>query len=191
MSLQVPEHFKTYRVMGFDPGLVNAGVSIIDIDYRTRRLLSVMAFTLTPIKLPVYQDLYPGDEESPINRIYRLTSAFRYLLEYYKPCAVTSEDAFYSPKMPSAYGTLRDVIMAVRNETHMYNYNVPFILIEPRAVKKVVGAGIDGVDKKELVREAIRRKTEIMSVLQVDLNCLDQHAVDAIAVAYAVLFDHH
>lgn len=191
MSLQVPEHFKTFRVMGFDPGLVNAGVSIIDVDYRTRKLVSVTAFTLIPSKLPVYQDLYPGEEESPINRIYRLTSAFRYLLDFYQPCTVTSEDAFYHPQMPNAYGSLKDVIMAIRNETRMYNYNVPFVLIEPRAVKKVVGAGIDGVDNKQLMREAIRRKIEIMSVLQVDLNSLDQHAVDAIAVAYAVLFGYH
>lgn len=188
MSLHVPEHFKIFRVMGFDPGLVNAGVSIIDVDYTTKRLVSVTAFTLIPARLDTYQNVYPGIDDSPINRIYRLTAAFRYLLEFYNPCAVASEDAFYHPKMPNAYGVLRDVIMAVRNETHSYNYNIPFVLIEPRAVKKVVGAGIDGVDKKQLVKEAIRRKAEIMSVMQVDLNLLDQHAIDAIAVAYSMLF---
>lgn len=191
MSLHVPQHFKIYRVIGFDPGLTNAGVSIIDVDYTTKKLISVTAFTLVPAKLETYQNIYPGDEDSPINRIYRLTSAFRQLLEYYQPCLVASEDAFYHPQMPNAYGVLKDVIMAIRNETHMFNYNVPFVLIEPRAVKKVVGAGIDGVDKKQLVKEAIRRKVEITSVLQVDLNCLDQHSIDAIAVAYAALFGYH
>lgn len=187
MSLHVPEHFKVFRVMGFDPGLTNAGVSVIDVDYKTRKLLSVTALTLVPHKLNQHQDIYPGDPDSAINRIYRLRSALRCLLEYYNPCAFASEDAFYHPLMPNAYGVLKDVIMAIRAEVYSYNYNVPFILIEPRAVKRLVGAGIDGTDKKELMREAIRRKIDIMSVLHVDLNILDQHAVDAIAVAYSML----
>jgi hypothetical protein len=124
MSLHVPEHFKIFRVMGFDPGLVNAGVSVIDVDYTTKRLMSVTAFTLVPAKLETYQNLYPGIDDSPINRIYRLTAAFRYLLEFYNPCAVASEDAFYHPKMPNAYGVLNNKYpLYVKGADHYYNPN--------------------------------------------------------------------
>jgi Holliday junction resolvasome RuvABC endonuclease subunit len=185
MYLMVPEHFKIYRIIGIDPGLNNLGVAIFDIDYSTRTIVRIEAFTLINDKLIDNTGL---DEEHYSERnikLYKLKDNLQSSLKYIKPCMIACESPFYSSFRPTAYAALVEVIRIIQLAILEYNSNVPFYTVEPLLVKKQVGAGM--TKGKQDVKSAIMNKPDLINVLVNDINSLDEHSIDAIAVGYTFL----
>lgn len=187
MPLIIPDHYRTYRIMGIDPGLNNTGVSTFDVEAGTDRIVAISAFTLINDKLVNHTGL---DEETHTERyikLYKLKHALQMALAYTGPCWVACEAPFYNRLRPTAYAPLVEVVNQLYAALIEFNPNIGFTLFPPLTVKKIVGARSiknDTEKGKIEVKDAIQRVPEIMSVLQTPIQTLSEHAIDSIAVGY-------
>jgi Holliday junction resolvasome RuvABC endonuclease subunit len=185
MSLIMPVNYNNIRLLGIDPGVNNTGIAIFDLDFFHKKILSIEAYTLVNSKLPNYTGL---DEEFFPERtvkLYKLKAAINYVLNSVNPCIVACESPFYNRLRPMAYGSLLEVLNAIHVSIIEYNHNVQFYTIEPLLVKKTIGAGM--MKGKVDVKDSMLKRNDIMSVLKNNIDALDEHSIDAIAVGYSFL----
>ena len=185
MPLYIPESYCSTRMVCFDPGLNTTGVSIFDVDSRTKEVLSVLAYT---IHTGWVRDVTGLDTEllsERTHKLYKLCDAVQQTLHCYGPSIVGCEAPFYNRMMPMAFVSLSEVVNMLRHTTLQYNCNIPFFLVEPQLVKK--GVGVAGKKGKQVVMDAICNIPEIMRSLSAPIETLDEHAIDAIAVGWSLL----
>lgn len=185
VTLYIPESYNSSRLVCFDPGLNTTGVSVFDVDSRTKRVSSVYAYTIYNDKLG---DVTGLDSEILTERtfkLYKLCQGIHNAIDYFKPSIVGCEAPFYNRLMPMAFVSLSEVVSMIRHTVIQYNYNIPFYLVEPQKVKQ--GVGVAGKKGKQVVMDAIRNIPELMDNLTTPLDSLDEHAVDAIAVGWSML----
>ena len=185
MQLIIPDTYSVYKVLGIDPGLNNTGIAIFTIDCVSNSILNIDAFTLINDKLSDYTGL---DEEQYTERtikLYKLQEAVNHVLAFNNPIAVGCEAPFYNRFRPMAYGALLEVVNNIFASIIKYNPNILFHLLEPLLVKKIVGAGF--MKGKISVKESVAKIPELVNVTSQDLNTLDEHSIDAIAVGYSML----
>ena len=185
MPLHIPECYRSTRMVCFDPGLNTTGVSIFDVDSRTKEVLSVFAYTIYTGQVRDVTELDSEILSERAQKLYRLCGAIQQTLDLYGPAIVGCEAPFYHPRMPMAFVSLSEVVSMLRHTALQYNYNIPFFLVEPQLVKK--GVGVAGKKGKQVVMDAICNIPEIMRVLSVPIETLDEHAIDAIAVGWSLL----
>lgn len=176
-SMHVPS-----TIVGIDPGSETLGVCILSFD-AAFTLIKVEAATYRGSKLPVRDDirLTHGDRAARIQAHY--DNLLGILLQY-QPIVVTCESPFFMAARPQAYGALTEVVTMIRNALQTYRPNLDLGLIDPPSVKKAVGA--KGNADKVGVREAILRMVgQIPFVGPITLDRLDEHSLDAFAVAYS------
>ena len=185
MSLYIPESYRSTRMVCFDPGLNTTGVSVYDIDSRTKEVLSIYAYTIYTDRTRDATGLDTEILTERSHKLYKLCGAIQHTLAEYNPSIVGSEAPFYNRLMPMAFVSLSEVVSMLRHTTLQYNYNIPFYLVEPQLVKK--GVGVAGKKGKQVVMDAICGVPEIMRALTVPVEGLDEHAIDAIAVGWSML----
>lgn len=166
-------------IMGIDPGSNTLGISLISVDVVERRIIATHAHTITGERLggSEWVAALHGD------RFRRIDNLGQYLHAYlckHAPLCVAVEAPFFNPRRPYAYGVLMEVMAEIRAIVRLYDYWQTPYLIDPSSVKNAVGA--PGNAKKEVVRDAIFEITELNPIM--DLGTLDEHSLDAIAVAY-------
>lgn len=189
MPLYLPEQYVTYRIIGIDPGLSNTGVSVFTIDYATGKILSIFAFTIVNDKLPDRTNLDPEIVIERTIKLYKLRDGIEWVLATYNPAYVVCEAPFYNRFMPMAFGALLEVVGMVHSAILQWNNNVGFHTVAPLLVKKLINTKAvknDTLKGKELVKKAVFEIPEIMNVLEVPLDSLSEHAIDAIAVGYSL-----
>lgn len=185
MPLYTPEHFKNYNILAIDPGLNRTGISIYGLDMTKSVITDITSFTLVNEKLPdeiEFEELYHPER---VFKLYRLKHAFTNVLLNYRPIAVVSESPFYSSFRPSAYASLVEVISHLHDCVINCNPNTLFRSVEPMVVKKTIGASLSS--NKGSVKDAVMGNKTIMDVMTIDINSLDEHAIDSIAVGYTFL----
>lgn len=185
MPLMIPEQYLNYRIVSIDPGSIHLGISVFDIDLRERQLKSIEAFTIHTEKLPNYTGL---DEEyfgERLIKLHKLKMRIAELIYQLQPQAVACESPFYNRLRPMAYGVLLETLSYIHTAVIEVNPLIFFKTIEPLLAKKAVGAGI--MKGKVDVRVCIESNPLLMSVLRTDIDTLDEHALDSIAVGLAFL----
>ena len=168
------------NLVGIDPGSTSAGVSIMSVDVETEAILSTTAFTLHLDKLGGNEwmsELY-GDR---FKRIAKLKECLIRIYQEHHPLCISVESPFFNRFRPQAYGVLMEVMSTIRDSVFAYDMWMAPYLIDPSSVKNAVGAG--GAAKKEVVQMRILGLNDLNPI--VDLNTLDEHSLDAIAVNYA------
>lgn len=185
MSLIVPDQYKSFTILGIDPGLNNTGVAVFQIDAYSRMIQSIVAFTINTNRLV---DTTGIDDELHTDRIiklYKLKQSIQTTIAQVNPVVIACESAFYNPKFPMAYPALVEAIDFIQSAAIEVNGNIVFRTIEPKVIKKIVGAGMD---KGKLdVKAAVANTPSLMQALQMNLELLDQHSIDAIAIGYTFL----
>ena len=188
MSLEIPEHYKQYVILGIDPGM-KTGVGALTIDYATNTLLKTEAYTIKVDRLydrsGVEEDVHGERKVNLIN----LQHAVTHYLEQYHPSEVAIEAPFYNRLMPMAYGSLMEVVTMVISSVTAFDTNIRITMYPPMSVKKLIGAKAVARDTEKgkiLVKMAISRIPEIMNTLQHDLDELSEHAIDGVAIAYTL-----
>lgn len=185
MSLIIPESFKIFRIMGIDPGLNNLGIALFDIEYQTRKILRLEAFTLVNDKLKDDSGLDLESHAERTVKLMKLRFALLNIMQMNNPFAVACESPFFNRLRPTAYAALVEVTRLIHTTVIDYNSNTIFRTVEPLLVKKHIGAGME--TGKLDVKRAVSIRPELMSVLVNNLDRLDEHSVDAIAVGYTFL----
>lgn len=180
----IPEHYRRANLISFDPGIHTTGTACVTFDTSNGTLLSITAKTFKTDRL----NFYTGFEQEALGLrsvlLERLSLAAHNEFMIYRPWAIGCESPFYNPGMPGAYGSLTEVVSTLQTTANRYNPNIPFDLLSPQNVKKAIG--VAGKKGKGVVREALAALPNVCNVLTEPLSSLDEHSLDAIAVAIAM-----
>jgi Holliday junction resolvasome RuvABC endonuclease subunit len=180
--LRMPAHSASIiSIIGIDPGSTCLGTSILWVDLSTMKIIASSAKTFRGDRLG--QELWTaelfGDR---IGRIASLEEELVHLFRHVQPYMIASESPFMSMRRPQAYGALTEVICAIRRAVMRYDMWKTLYLIDPPTVKKAVGAS--GNADKEQVKSKLMALPDLQYSGDIPIARLDEHSVDALAVAY-------
>jgi Holliday junction resolvasome RuvABC endonuclease subunit len=171
----------TYSI-ALDPGS-NLGVSIFGLDVYTLDIVSIDAFTMR-------RNLLLNCDDDTVEQIgerqIRLNEQYRRLVDLfnlYHPIAIASESPYFNARMPTAFSSLVECMSMLRSAVASYNAFYSLYTIDPSSIKKTVGA--NGIAKKDAIKVAVSN-LPIITKLNTNINILDEHAIDAIAVNYTM-----
>ena len=177
-------------LLGIDPGSSTLGVAILEINSITFSLVATTAYTIEATKLELFDrlDLRLPERE---RRLRAISKAISLCLEDYKPLTLAIESPFFNSRKPSAYAVLIETMYVLKQTARAYDLNLPIIEVDPPTAKKAIGVRrLKAKERrrlklttKDLVREALLPLTALK--LTSDINSLDEHSLDAIAVAYS------
>ncbi len=189
MTLFINEGISDYKVVGLDPGGDTFGVSLLSFDEQTKLITVQTAFTVKAIhRKDHYRRLEFIHGEPVAKRLYirdRLYCFFNEAMPNYVQC-----EGPYMGSFIKTFASLTSCVESVAREALIqYNSEIPMDIQEPMRIKKRIGVNLKGQGKgdKEGVRKALAKRDDL--IWKVDLNILDEHSVDAVAVALYHLLD--
>lgn len=167
-------------ILSIDPGINNCGIAIID---------TTKAFTVIETVLVKNARKFTEEEKAleieygtRAVKVEAILKTVRGLLNKYDIKTVTVEAPFYNALTPVAYGSLLEVIFAIKYDIIVKGKYI-FKLIEPLLVKKMFTN--KGMAPKDLIKEFLFKKKEDASILIAsDIDSLSEHEIDAIAVGF-------
>lgn len=174
-------------VCGVDPGTNHVGFSSLVLDPDTLAIQRVWATSLRVDKLPDYLGYDPTAHTERVEKLLKIRQAVVKLLKHWGPRHLSCESPFYNRLRPGAYGPLVESVLMIKLAAFEHNPSMSFSPIEPSVIKKAVGAG--HISDKYAVKAAIL-KHPVLSSFGYPLEDLDEHALDALAVAFAYWKSH-
>ena len=181
--LQTTIVHKNFTLLSIDPGLNNVGIAIYEIETQPFKILSIQAFTLKSERLIDDSCLDDEDHTERVHKRYMMGRSLTKALQQYRPDVVASESPFFDRRKPGSFAVLTEVLTTLFDAVVAFNPLIKFVMISPQSVKMTLG--VAGIKGKEVVREAMEKQQEIITVLQDPLETIDEHAIDAIAVGYS------
>lgn len=172
-----------FVVVGIDPGTNSVGFSRIEIDCFSWEIKEIWATTLHVDKLQRYDGFVLGPHAERTGKLLKLRQSMTLMLNWARPHHVCCESPFYNRLRPGAYGPLVEAIFALKMASFDHDPLIPFTTLEPSTIKKAMGAG--AIARKEKVKEAVMENMTVIKTAIVDVDQLDEHAIDAIAVGYS------
>lgn len=180
------------RVIAVDPG-VNLGLACIEVDMNNRELKVLDAHTCSLNK--VAEEDFPELIELvgiQLTRIHLMNKVIGKYIRCWDPDYLTHETAFsaHGRGMNSgsieSFASLRENILGIKMASLNADQNIPIIPTNPSTVKyRVIGK--KNSDKDQML-DGVKSLSDLDSTL-VDLDKLDQHGVDAIAIGYTFIID--
>lgn len=184
--LKLPQTSQTFAtIIGIDPGSESLGVAEIDFDIRTFEIVRWEATTYLGSKLLKGS---PWVEEVHGSRYKRLIAHRKNLIKLFEqvqPYIIACEAPFINMRRPQAYGALTEVVYEIRQAVIEHSAWMELYLIDPSSVKNGVGA--KGNADKDAVKVGIKKIPELATAGKQTLDSLDEHSIDALAVAYVAL----
>lgn len=179
--LVMPKSNVSFRIAGFDPG-GNLGLSLIE---------DKLDGSLPVVKLAQTAKLNPAEfgykeiAELHGNRVARLMIMFDIVTDFlrtHKPHGVIIEGN-YLGRFANAFASLVECVIVIRNAVYAYDPFMPLHMVDPTTVKTNIGMKkIRGTDKED-----VRNAMKALKGLEwdgVDIDDLDEHAVDSVAIGY-------
>ena len=179
-----------YTILGIDPGSTTLGIAILYLAKDTLVITRTEAFTLDATRLSDFKlldDRYPDRER----RLIALGKSINKVLDSYQPCLVGIEAPFFNRRKPSAYAVLVETLYRLRLSLYQYDLNLPILEIDPPTAKRAIGVRrLKAKERRRLkltTKDLVREALEPIKALNVstELDLLDEHSLDAIAVAYS------
>jgi len=174
-------------IVGLDPGTDTLGVGIITFDVRTLWIDHTSALTLKGSKCRMDPMMIESHSER-FARINTLGLNILDILRYHRPVAVVCESPFFNSKRPQAFAALIEATAMIRQTVWEYDRTIGLDLVDPPSVKQAVGA--KGNAGKDDVHKAVLQIGELNFRGLLPLSSLDEHSIDAIAVAYSKLIEY-
>jgi Holliday junction resolvasome RuvABC endonuclease subunit len=182
--LFIPPGREKLFLVGIDPGTTTLGVSVLSYDFNSGLKRLEMAYTLNAAKcLSEYSPI----TETSGERYARLKSHSHYLgrlFEELQPDEILTEVP-YMGIFPQAFAGLVETLGMIENTVRQYNPFMQLQKIDPATVKTHVNVSGKSKDKMDMHR-AVCAIPDI-DFSRVNPTGLDEHSIDAIAVAYARL----
>ncbi len=173
---------KPYRIMAIDPGSREMGLTIMDVDLETmhKHVVFCDTFYTDFIMRSRVRHMHSYQDET-YQRLALLHEIITDKLHQFNPsCFVT--EGYYFRRMVTAYRSLAECCLMARNAVDEYG-GIEFFVYEPSVVKQSVG--VKGGEKdKTVLMDIIKDLPDISFGNYIDLNALDSHACDSVAVAY-------
>ena len=168
------------NIMGIDPG-GNVGVTIMTLDFHTRKILRTQAISLNIMKSEFFNRQSANTTSDSEERLLATAIELRELLWLYRPVHVYCESPFFRAATATAFASLTRLIQVIKNVLREFNDAIPFYLIDPPRAKKAVGA--KGNAKKDEMTIAIEKLRPTIS-LETLTEDLTEHSVDSTAICY-------
>lgn len=178
-----------FNIVGIDPGTDTLGYAKIAVSVPDLNIVNTEAFTLSGSKLMNDETWIESLHGARLMRLRALESKLIRLLRSDLPLVVAAEAPFYSRRQPTAYGPLIETISMLRNAVMRFDRWTPLTFNEPRVIKQAVGV-VGKIPKgkaKEVVRDRVLVLKELKYCGNIPIHRLDEHSIDAIAIAYAQL----
>ncbi|BDR26704.1 hypothetical protein RVBP18_3590 [Pseudomonas phage sp. LC] len=182
--LKLPASDESFRVLALDPGSQNLGIAILEDKLDGSNKVVRNAFTC---HLKDTNPAYAAISEvhgSRFTRMQQMSDAVLNILHTEKPHAVIVESN-YLGKFAQSFAVLVECVTYVHRALYEYDRFIPLYMIDPTTVK--INAGMKKVKgtTKDDVKEAMRSRTDI--TWNIDIDSLDDHSMDACAIAYYYL----
>lgn len=172
-------------LLGIDPGVNNCGLAIID-DSKSFKVIETFNVKNTR-KFTEEEKVLEQKYNSRVVKVQNIIHhVLRYLDKYPDLNVFAIEAPFYNSLTPMAYGSLMEVISAIKYQI-IINKDIKFKMLEPLLVKKLFANKSNA--KKEVMREFLFKKKKSKEIdISLDITELSEHEVDAIAIAFVY---HH
>ena len=183
-----PAHRIPYRVLGIDPGSATLGVAVLDLYLDDLSIDLADARTFNAGRgMQDYQqtELYHGPRMA---RLQFMADHLAGYLSQMHPDGLASESP-YMGRFVTVFRALTECLLVIHQVGYHYDPRRVLHLIDPMAVKAAVGVVAKGYrNKAALAKEHVRRGVLALPLGNpngVDMSALDEHSIDAIAVAMA------
>lgn len=170
-------------VAGIDPGIDDLGLAYLTVQLEPLVLVKAWAGTLHACQTPKGDPLLQQMHSKRMVKLVAHQQAFRTFLLTVEPHAVAIELPFYNPKRPMAFSSLKDVVNMLRWELLQTAATTRYVEYDAAVNKTTFGVPGNSPDKT-LMMEKVRALPGLQTVCTVDLTQLDEHAHDALAIAY-------
>lgn len=174
------------RVIAIDPGTDTLGVAIIDVDFETYEQTLVFGHTFKASKdIKGYDDMcvMRGPKDA---RLLSHSRRLKELLVCTEPTIICAESPFLQRGKVNAYEALVECYAMLRATVWDYTPSMKLHRIDPITAKNYCGVSHIKTDKTH-VEAAIRSLYAGRLGPGVDLNALDEHTFDAVAVGNALV----
>lgn len=179
--ITLPTRITPYRVLGIDNGSTRIGTTVMDLDLNTGKVLVRSCESFLAAKTAGRYIQY-GEHASRFARMVAIREYLRESLAQWTPDIVLIESPFLNRRMPESFAVLRESLILIKLSIMEDKPGLPIEDVSPRSAK--VSAGVDLKRKgKEPVIEAVR-KLPIDYAPGIDIEQLDDDAVDSIIIAY-------
>lgn len=171
-----------FRVVGIDPGTEFLGFSVLDIFMSDGSVQVTHSETVNASRM---LGDYRNEERvhgARTARLMAIEDRLFLLFEHFQPHAVCSESP-YLGRFPQAFAALTECCSYVRRAVCRFDRYIPMEMVDPPTAKKAVGVVIKRGITKEDVKVALL-KLRLPFAVGVDLEALDEHCIDSIAIAY-------
>lgn len=179
--LVMPKSTEAFRIAGFDPGSTNLGFSLVENNLDGKPSVVRDSYT---VKLKDTKLGYSSIGEQHGSRVVRLMimhDTVLDLLRTHKPHAVVIESN-YLGKFATSFAALVECVITIRQALYAYDPFMTLYLVDPTTVKINTGMKkVKGTDKED-VRRHLRACKDLE--WDIDIDTLDEHSVDASAIAY-------
>lgn len=169
----------TIRIFAIDPGTSCLGVAALDWEWGAERPKVVWATTLT-VKDDRHGNSYAEMRGKRDWRVHQIREQLVRVLQLCEPYIIVTETPFMSRGKLSAFESgvelqymIRDVVWELFPSKFVHGIN-------PITVKSYVGVQAKGTTKDDMAVAVIKMYKDFSDI---DLTLLDEHSIDAIAVA--------
>lgn len=171
-------------IVGIDPGSYTFGMAVLHVNIESWEIIGADAWTFKGLKLAGKHDWVSELHGERIGSVQAIAHALLQALTYYQPFDIASESPFIG-SFPQAGIALTEVICAIRWAVSQYDAWKAIHLVDPPSVKNAVGihTRIEMQDK-HIVKKKLMALPDLRYTGAVPLTLLDEHAIDALAVAY-------
>lgn len=177
-----PRDNEHIRVIGIDPGTDTLGIAALDIHAITFEVKVVKAITLKASKDITSSNIMAELTAPCYTRLASLKINLGNYISEASPNFVVSEAPFFRRGMLSAYKALVECIMMITNTLWEWKTSTKLYMVDPVGVKNAVGVSHIKTEKDD-VRDAVLKLYKDKHNEDVNLEELDEHSIDAIAVA--------
>lgn len=168
-------------ILSIDPGINFCGLSVIDIATNFTVVESVLVKNTR--RFTDEEKLVEAEFGNRVVKIQAIIRTILGLLEKYKFDTIVIEAPFYNALTPVAFGSLLEVIGAIRYLVVVV-YHLKFKLIEPLLAKKLFTS--KSLASKELIKQfLISRKEDGSIIIEQDIETLSEHEIDSIAIGFS------
>ena len=167
------------KLIGIDPGIHNCGVAICEYDPDNQKLIVKDFFTIHASELARKFNKKDSIAYGSIFSLFLLEKEFNDIFSEYQPDYIGSEDAFYNPRTPNAFISLKSCINSIKRV--LYTYRKKLNLIATKLAKATV---IKATANKNDMMSAITKLPDL--VIEKDVTDIVEHEADAIGIAYTL-----
>lgn len=168
--------------LSIDPGINNTGITVFSINKKFKihysaNILNLRKFTEEEKKLENFYD-------SRAVKVLYIINFIRKILNTYEIDEVVIEAPFYNALTPMAFGSLLEVINALKYNVFIPE-NIKITMIEPLLIKKTFTK--ERLANKELMKLFLHdkiAKNELEIEENIDIESLTEHQIDSIAIGY-------